>query len=122
LTSAAWVRNLRKEWSLANAWAEATISHSSEQGLVYFLPAATIFRGWAQAEVGSVEQGVAHLRHGLAVMPGSEELFRPCALSLLAVACGKLRQTDDALALVDEALAMVEKTGERFARPAPRFC
>src|SRR5262249_10806879 len=41
------------------------------------------------------------------------ELHRPMILSELAAAWGKLGQTDDALALLAEALATVERSGER---------
>src|SRR5262249_3157241 len=47
---AAWVRDLRKEWSLAKERAEATIALSTEQGFALFLNAATAFRGCAQVE------------------------------------------------------------------------
>jgi predicted ATPase len=46
-------------------------------------------------------------------MPGAGELFRPCFLSQLAAACGKFGQPDDGLALVAEALATAERSGER---------
>src|SRR5262249_15950655 len=75
---------------------------------------ATIHRGWAQAEQGRVKEGSAQVRHGLAAMSDARvELARPFALSVLASACGKVGQTDDALALVAEALAAVERSGER---------
>jgi predicted ATPase len=40
--------------------------------------------------------------------------FRPYALSQLAAACDKLGHADEALALVAEALAAVERSGERL--------
>ena len=52
------------------------------------------------------------MRHGIGAMPGWAEMYRPGALSLLAAACGKEGQTDDALALVAEALAAVKKGDE----------
>jgi predicted ATPase len=114
LSFAAWVRNLRKEWSLAEGRAEAMIALSTEQGFPFFLTLGTIFRGCAQAEQGRVEEGIAQMRHGLAAMPGlGAESLRPYALSQLAVACGTLGQRDDGLALVTEALAAVERSGER---------
>jgi predicted ATPase len=74
----------------------------------------TIFRGWAQTEQGRVDEGISQIRRGLVAMPGLEtEVFRPASLNALAAACGKFGQIDDALALVAEALATVERSGER---------
>jgi predicted ATPase len=113
LSFAAWVRNLRKQSLLAEERAEATIALATDQGFTFFLMFGTILRGWAQAEQGKVE-GIAQMRHGLAAMSGLAVVsLRPCALSLLAAACGKLGQTADALALVAEALAAVESSEER---------
>jgi len=109
LLFAAWFRGFRKEWSLAEKQAEATIALSTEQGFAYCLSMGTFFRGWAQAEQGRVEEGIAQMRSGLA---GTRSLGGVVALpdffSMLAAACGKVGQTDDALALVAEALAAVE--------------
>jgi predicted ATPase len=78
------------------------------------LTSGTLYRGWAQAERGKVEDGIAQLRQSLAARSDlATELYRPGNLSLLAAACGKVGQTDDALALVAEALAAVERSGER---------
>jgi predicted ATPase len=115
LNFAAWVDNLRREWALAEERAEAMLALSTEQGFAVLLTFGNIFRGWAQAEQGRVEAGIAQMRHGLTGMLSlGAELFRPCALSLLATACGKLGQTCDALALVADVLATVEKSGERL--------
>jgi predicted ATPase len=74
-----------------------------------------IFQGWAQVEQGRLEEGIAQLRRGLAARSDlAAEALRPCALSQLAAACSKLGQTDDALAVVSEAVAAVERTGERY--------
>ena len=107
-------RNIRKEWPLAEERAAATIALSTEQGFAFFLVFGIIYRGWARAEQGRIENGIAQMRSGLAGLRSlAAELARPLALSALAAACGKLSQSDDALALVDEALATAEKTGER---------
>src|SRR5262249_44238800 len=114
LVQAAWVRNIRKEWPLAEEGAEALIALSTKQGFALHLMYGAISRSWAQAEQGKVEEGIAQMRHGLAAMPDiGAELARPMFLSQLAAACGKLKQTDEALALEAEALAAVERSGER---------
>src|SRR5262249_35100563 len=103
------------EWPLAEEGAEATIALSTEHGFPFYLNFGRIFRGWAQTHQERVEEGIAQMRSGLAGMRSLEaEVCRPEHLSLLAAACGKVGQTDDALALVAEALAAVERSRERL--------
>ncbi|MBI3303507.1 MAG: AAA family ATPase, partial [Deltaproteobacteria bacterium] len=66
LTWAARVHQLRKEEQAAQERAEATITLSTEQGLPFFLATETILRGWALAEQGQGEEGIAEMRQGLA--------------------------------------------------------
>jgi predicted ATPase len=114
LNFATWLRIVRREWSLAEKQAKATIGLSTEQGFMLFLSDGTIFQGSAQAGQGRVEEGIVQMRHGLAARSSLvTEVFRPCALSQLAAACGKVGQSGDALALLAEALAAAERTGER---------
>jgi predicted ATPase len=118
LTLATWVRSFRREWRLAEELAEATIALSTEQGFAHWLTYGTIHWGRAQAKQGRVEEGIAQMRGGLAAMPGlGAGLLRPYALNQLAADCGNLGQTDDALALVAESLAVVERSGERHWEP-----
>ena len=110
----ALVRNLRGEWLLAEEHAGAAIALSSDKGFEVFLSDGTIFRGWAQAGQGRLKEGIAEMRHGLAARSDlAVESFRPCFLSQLAAACGRLGKSDDALALVAETLASVERSEER---------
>ena len=39
---------------------------SREHGFAFFLAEATFFRGWALAEQGQGEEGIAQIRQGLA--------------------------------------------------------
>ena len=75
----------------------------------------TILRGWALAEQGQGEEGIAQIRQGLAALRATgAEVVRPYFLALLAEAYGKVGQTEEGLSVVAEALALVDKTGERF--------
>ena len=74
-------------------------------------------RGWALAEQGQGEEGIAQIRQGLAALQATgAELTRPYFLALLAEAYGKGGQTEEGLAVLAEALAQVDKTGERYLR------
>ena len=71
-------------------------------------------RGWALAEQGQGEEGIAQIRQGLAAYRATgAELDRPHFLALLAEAYGKVGQVEEGLTVLAEALAAVDKTGER---------
>ena len=99
---------------MAAKHAEATVALSAEQGFVDFLLAGTFDRGWALAEQGQIDEGIAQMHEALAAMTNrGRELGRSEFLAILAAAYGTTERTDDRLALVAEALAFVEKHGER---------
>jgi predicted ATPase len=95
--------------------AEALRALSSEQGFAHYLAQGTIWRGWALAEQGQGEEGVAQIRQGLAAYQATgSELARPRFLALLAEAYGKVGQAAEGLHALAEALTLVNKTGERY--------
>jgi len=88
---------------------------STEQKFTIFLAWGTILRGWALAELGKREEGMAHIREGLAnCRAGRTELRWPYWLALLAEAYGPSGKTEDVLTLLAEALAVMDKTAECF--------
>ncbi len=103
------------ESQAAQEWAEAAVALCTEQGFPFWLAWGTIVRGRALAEQGQTEGVLAQIQQGLAVWraTGAEEL-RPYFLALLAEAYGKVGQVGEGLTAVAEALAIVDRTGERF--------
>jgi predicted ATPase len=71
--------------------------------------------GWALAEGGEIDEGLAAMRAGVAAIRalGSEE-FKTYFLGLLAETLANAGQPEAALDVVAEALAAVERSGERF--------
>ena len=112
---AAVLHQLRREEQAAQERAEAVIALSTEQGFPFWLALGTILRGWALAEQGQGEEGIAQIRQGLAAYRATgAEIVRPYFLALLAEAYGKVGQAEEGLSVLAEALALVDKTGERF--------
>jgi predicted ATPase len=75
----------------------------------------TVLRGWALVEQGQREEGVPEMRQGMdALRAIGSEIERPCFLALLAEVYRKEGQIEDGITALVEALAMVDKTGERF--------
>ncbi|WP_459572321.1 adenylate/guanylate cyclase domain-containing protein [Cupriavidus sp. 8B] len=114
LVFAAELHQLRREAQLTQACAEAVITLSTEQGFPFWLAWGTILRGWALAEQGSSEEGIAQIRQGLTAYEATgAERARSYFLALLAESYGNAGQAKAGLIVLAEALAMVDKTGER---------
>ena len=111
LTFAALFRQLRREGGLAREQAEALRTLSTEQGFPQWLAMGTILWGWALAEQG--EEGITHIRQGLAAHRATgAELQRPYFLTLLAETYGKGGQAEEGLSVLAEALAQMDRTGD----------
>jgi predicted ATPase len=91
----------------------SSIRLSSEQGFPYCLNMGIVFRGWALAQQGRMEEGIAEMHQALVSnrsmgvgMGGPERLLH------LAEAYGKAEQPEEGLPLVTEALEASRYTGE----------
>jgi predicted ATPase len=114
LGSAAWTHGLRREEQLAQERAEATITLCTEHGFPVFLAGATILHGWALAEQGQGEEGIAEIHQGLAAWQatGARQLW-PVYLARLAEAYGRRGQAEEGLNVLAKALDLMQTTGER---------
>ncbi|MBI3249227.1 MAG: hypothetical protein HYZ50_22215 [Deltaproteobacteria bacterium] len=95
--------------------AEVAIALSNEQGFSSPSAWGILQRGWALAMQGREEEGIQQLQQGMAAVRATgTELNRPYNLALLAEAYSKTGQVEEGLTVLAEALATVDKTGERF--------
>jgi predicted ATPase/DNA-binding SARP family transcriptional activator len=102
-------------WDAVEAQAAATIAVSTEYGFPYYLAWGTILHGWAVAERGQVERGMAQMREGLSAIRATGcDYRRSYYLSLLAQVCGHAGQIEEGLDLLQEALASAEASGEHW--------
>jgi predicted ATPase len=75
----------------------------------------TISRGWVKVKNGDVAEGISLLRSGsVAYRATGAEVWVPHYIALLAGACEIAGQIEEGLTLLDEALQIVERTGERW--------
>jgi class 3 adenylate cyclase/predicted ATPase len=115
LNFAARLHQFRREGQTAQERAEAAITVSTQQGFPLWLAYGTTLRGWALAEQGQTEEGIAQIRQGLAAWRATRaELWRPYHLALLAEAHEKVGQVEEGLSMLTEALATVDSTRDRF--------
>jgi predicted ATPase len=114
LFSAAIFHQSRREGQLTQERAEAAMTLCHEQGFPLYLALATVERGWALAEQGQKQEGIAQMRQGLAAMRATgAKIGIAWHLALPAEAYGKEGRPEEGLTLLIEALAMVNKTEER---------
>jgi predicted ATPase len=86
-----------------------------EQGFVQRLAGGTVLRGSAMAVQGAGTEGIAEMRQGLAAYRAiGAGLGLTHYLALLAEAYAQAGQTAAGLAVVAEALGVVDTHGERF--------
>jgi len=115
LNYAAGLHQFRREWQATHERTETLITLSREQGFGQWVPQAIILRGWILAEQGQEKQGIAQMNQGLTAWRATgAEIGSSWFLALLAETYGKAGQGEEGLAVLAEALTMVNKTGERF--------
>ena len=115
LNFAAALHQLRREVQAVQERAETAIALSTEQGFALLLSLGTILRGWALAEQGQGEEGIAQMRQGVSANQATgAETDRSYFLALLTEAYRKVGQAEEGLGRLTEALDRVNKTGERY--------
>ena len=115
LTCAAFVHQFRGERPSAQECAEAEIRLCTEQGFPVFLASGCILKGWALIEQGRMQEGIGQMRQGLAAWRTTGAgVIGPYFLALLAEGYGKAGQAREGLGVLNEAMALVEKTGEQY--------
>ena len=111
------LHQFRREGQAAQERAEAAITLAAEQGFSFWLALGTLLRGWALAEQGQGEEGIAQIRQGLAAYRATgAEIERPNYLALLAEAYGKVGQAEEGLDVLAEALSWWTKLGSVSTR------
>jgi len=96
-------------------WVDQLVALSTEQGFPHFRAQGTIFRGWVKVKNGDMTEGLSLLREGLSAYGVSgTQLWMPYFFALLAGVCDITGQFEEAVTLLDRALHIVEKTGERW--------
>ena len=115
LSFIAWLHHYRRESRATQVWAEAAKTLCREQGFALFLAQQTVLQGWALAEQGQVEEGIAQMRQGLTARQATgARLVQPYWLLLLAEVYGKTGQAEKGLRMLAEARAVADQTGEHF--------
>jgi class 3 adenylate cyclase/predicted ATPase len=93
----------------------ALLSLTGEQGFPFWSAAARMQRGWLMTSQADPKAGAAQIGDGLAAYrtTGSDHMM-PYYLALHAEACVALGQVSEGLRLIEEGVAAVERTAERW--------
>jgi tetratricopeptide (TPR) repeat protein len=111
LAGSSHVDHLRGEAIAASKFADAMFHLAQEQGFRGFLAMATALRGLVLSASAHAEEGISQLREGLDHSEGAFEVMRTRYLAYLAVGYGVVGRVDEGLAVLTEAMGLVESTG-----------
>jgi predicted ATPase len=115
LSFAAMLRQFRRETQAARRTAAAALTLCDERGFSYYRAWSTLIYGETLLEDRQAEEGITQMRSGLEAMQATgARLRRPYYLGLLAQACCRVGKVEEAKAHLAEALALVDKSGERW--------
>ena len=110
------LHQLRGEAEVTYERAVAGIALAQQCGFPDWEMIGTIFRDWAAAAQSHNEAPVEQLQKMITAWCATgAELLRPYFLGLLAEQYGKIGRSEKGLALLDEALAVVNTSAERFS-------
>ena len=106
---------LRRDAPAVRDQADAAITVATAQRFALVQALGPIMRGWAIAVQEHSTEGLVQIRQGLDTYRSTgAEFQRPHFLTMLAEASGLLGQPEGGLAALEEALTLMEKTGERY--------
>jgi class 3 adenylate cyclase/predicted ATPase len=96
--------------------ANAAIAFCEEHEFVHYLAMALILRGWASADQGEFEKGIAEIQEGMEKKRATGALIlESYSLGLMADACIKNRRYEQALDALTQAITKLnEENQERF--------
>jgi DNA-binding SARP family transcriptional activator/predicted ATPase len=110
----AMLRNDLRAFAVGREQTDALLAFCGEHRLPYWLH-SRVLQGWAQAECGDIKAGIALIRDGMEDFRAmGAEFQRPFFLSLLAEQSGRAGEVTEGLEFLDEALVLVERSGERW--------
>jgi predicted ATPase/DNA-binding response OmpR family regulator/class 3 adenylate cyclase len=97
------------------SYAGSVVSVCHEHGLSHWMACARILEGWAAVSDGEINHGIDLLQAGVAAWrEAGARLWRPLFLALEAQAYAKEGRNEAALEVIEQAIAISEKTGEHW--------
>jgi predicted ATPase len=115
LTFGASLLSLGGDNAVLGEWVDQLATVTTEQSFPPYGALGTIYRGWFKVINGDVAEGISLLRSGSAAYRATgQEGWMPHFIALLGGACEIAGQIEEGLTLLDEALQIADRTGERW--------
>jgi predicted ATPase len=106
---------LRRDEAVLGERLDELAAVAAEHSFSLYSASGAILRGWVKVKNGDVAEGMSLLRSGsIAYRAIGQEAWMPFFIALLAAACEIAGQVEEGLTLLDDALEIVERTGERW--------
>jgi DNA-binding winged helix-turn-helix (wHTH) protein/predicted ATPase len=113
---AAQLHQLRGEPLLALERAKEVVQLGDEYGLDLWQAFGNIDQGWAEAELGTTQDGIDQMQRGLAAYQATgAKLWCPYFLGLLAEQLAKAGRVEEGLATVAKGISLAEESEERYS-------
>ncbi len=110
-----YLHQQRRDVEQTRELAAATLAVAEKQGFPYVAAGAKVRCGWAQVQTGQAREGITLIQQGLKAYQATGAIGAITILQAVLVEAYTLNhQVEEGLNLVDEALAMVNATQERF--------
>jgi tetratricopeptide (TPR) repeat protein len=117
LAIAALVAHYRRQPEVVLGHAQEGIALCEENGFAFWLVMARYLRWCAMAGLGQIEQGITDIKAAIdAVVQMGGAPMQSDFMAELAMAYGRIGQTEKALAVLEDARADCERTGENHDR------
>ncbi len=115
LCYAAYLRWFAHEPKSAQDLAQAANDFSFEQSLPLFAAWGAVLRGWAVAEQGYPEEGIAEMQRGSDEWRATgAKIYLPLFLAMLAQGYARCGKFEDGLKSLDDAFDALRRTGEKM--------
>jgi class 3 adenylate cyclase/predicted ATPase len=110
-----WLETLYRDTAATQRTAEAILELGQRHTLPVYIALGGIFSGWGRTKLGDREAGITELHRGLTALSElGHKIYLPYPQGLLAEIEADGHQVEAALARIDEALALSQRTGEHW--------
>ena len=113
-----WFHHLLRDPARILEMADEAVRLSHEEGFAFWEPMVAVYRGWAMTKQGRPEEGIAHMRDGLArYRAAGNGCTQVHMLAALAEALWDAGHAEDAFDVLREGMALAKATDEGFYEP-----
>jgi tetratricopeptide (TPR) repeat protein len=107
--------SLSEDYTALSERVEELVAVTDEHSFPHWAGPGNVCRGWVMVQKGDVTAGVTLMQRGSSAYQATgDTTWMPHFVALRASACEIRGQVDEAVTLLDEALQIVERTGERW--------